>query len=95
MGEEWIVISFKDEEGKHKLTRYQFKLLIQSAALLHDIVHGPFSHAFEEILNEEHEDWTNKIIMCSKTEVNKIFTSSDEEIDEIIPLKKEKNFLSG
>lgn len=37
--------------------------LALSAALLHDVGHGPFSHTFEAILDVHHERWTKRILL--------------------------------
>lgn len=38
------------------------KITVMAAALLHDVGHGPYSHAFEEVVGESHELFTCRII---------------------------------
>jgi len=62
------------------------KIIMLAAALLHDVGHGPFSHALEAITHVSHEKWTTAII-TGPTEINQVLTSygiAPKEIAEII-----------
>ncbi len=87
-----ITVALKDEE----------KLLALCSALLHDIGHGPFSHAFESVFDFHHEDVTVEIIK-GDTEINKVLSSYDETFpDKIASIIQKKypnqilvNIISG
>jgi HD superfamily phosphohydrolase len=63
-----ISFSFSEEE----------KLLCLSAALLHDVGHGPFSHSFEKVFHTDHEEWTRRIL-TGDTQVNRILRGISPE----------------
>lgn len=71
------VVTEKIEDIKNYLSERD-KLLLYCASLLHDIGHGPFSHAFESSFGVNHEDISIQIIL-GNTEVNQILNQVDEK----------------
>ncbi|MDY0074581.1 MAG: HD domain-containing protein [Acholeplasmataceae bacterium] len=69
------------------------KLLFLSAALLHDIGHGAYSHAFETTFGINHEEIGAKLI-TSNPEIRSILDIEDLEFAEDVAriLRKEKKF---
>ena len=73
------------KRGNHDRANARVALL---AALLHDVGHGPFSHAFEQVAatNEKktHESWSEEIIQDDATQINRLLRDVDKELPEQI-----------
>lgn len=50
---------------------------VKTAALLHDIGHGAFSHVIESILHFHHEDYTISTVLSNETEIGRILYRHD------------------
>ncbi len=72
----------KNVDGMNEIPEYE-KVLFLCAALLHDVGHGPFSHAFENVISISHEEYTTKIIKTNGTEINKVLSIQEGLADDI------------
>lgn len=63
---------------KEVLSEYE-QLALKCAALLHDVGHGPFSHAFEEVSSVNHEIMSIKIIL-GDTQINEVLKRVSDKL---------------
>ncbi|MFI3328933.1 MAG: HD domain-containing protein [bacterium] len=83
---------------RNALSEYEQMVLLTSA-LLHDIGHGPFSHAFENIFDIPHETMTIKLINSEITDVNKILKKHNskliKDISDVLSYKHKNHIISS
>lgn len=60
--------------AKNNMSEYE-QILFMVSALLHDVGHGPYSHAFEQVISTSHEQMGANIIISPKTEINKVLSN--------------------
>ncbi len=68
-----------DRLGRHHPIEPRARAVARCAALLHDIGHGPFSHAIETVLGVRHETWSVAIITDPQTTIFKVLSQIDPE----------------
>lgn len=74
-----IDVTFADE---YRLSNEE-RMTALCAALLHDLGHGPFSHAFEKVFHTDHEAYTQKII-TGKTEVREVLLRAGMDFPSLV-----------
>ncbi len=75
------VYALSDDLPTADLVDHDTAQVALAAALLHDLGHGPYSHAFEAVLPHPftHEDWTSRLILDPDSEVNAVLREIDPQ----------------
>ena len=60
-------------DGMEKISEYE-QVVFLISALLHDVGHGPYSHAFETTIEKSHEDITVSMILSPTTEIHQVLS---------------------
>lgn len=86
----------KIEGLRGELSEFEVVALL-CAGLLHDIGHGPYSHAFEAVTSVHHETFTSRIIL-EDTDVNRILSDVNpllpQFVDDIISHRCDRVLLT-
>lgn len=90
LGTYHIATKFLNNENLNENITEREKLLFITTALVHDIGHGPYSHAFENVFKTNHEVIGAKILEENK-ELNNILNEVDEEfLNDVINIMLKK-----
>src|SRR6266852_3625301 len=80
LGALYLIKRILDRLGDNNQISVEDRAAAQAAALLHDVGHGPFSHAMESVFGFHHERWTVRAVMSHDTEIGQILRSYSPEL---------------
>ena len=95
LGVMYLMTRVLDQLGKRSPIAPEDRIVGRVAALLHDLGHGPFSHVMEQILHENHERWTVRILADSTTQVHQRLAAFDERLPERVIASIEHRYQPG
>lgn len=85
-------------EGRDPLTNrlqrdlQEHRSLALASALLHDIGHGPFSHALESVTHVRHERFTIGVVLSPHTEVHQVLEAAQTGLSQQVASVIERTF---
>lgn len=68
----------------HTYLSEEEQVIMMVAGLLHDLGHGPFSHFFETLIKQKHEEISIKIILSPSSQVNQVLSQYDFQLPDHI-----------
>jgi len=84
LGVMWLAYQMVERLGRHHDITTEEQELTVIGALLHDIGHGPMSHALEPVTGIRHERWTESILLSPETAVGRVLRAHSADLPERI-----------
>lgn len=82
LGVLWLAWQISERVAHKLAVDEEDRVLAVAAALLHDVGHGPFSHALEAVTGIDHEDWSRALVLDPDSEVNRTLVAFDPTLPE-------------